>query len=1174
MKNLLKVSIIIFSVELFTSCNKDTPPPPTYIDQGNIGTQGGTVKTNDGASVEIPAGALSESRAIYISNKTPGDTIPNTGYSVYELKPDGLKFNDSIIITLPFDGTYIDLNSDEENYGIYIAVIKDTTVTKLKTEIDLVNKIAKVKTTHFSNYYIFSPSSWSSYYENNKSGPSKIMPTPYYRQVGQWCFYASLSMIIKYAGYPYKAPTLASFFEEGDPETTGFYMYDYVFIKRLKISLGMLYEYSTFWTNYENMYGYILNRLNNGLPVLIMSTKLGHAIVVTGHDQTDFYVNNPNSIPIMDHYTYENFKDWIGISVLNYCNTLCITSKSNGSNTGLTLNFHDEFDLNIKDNQTLNMIGGLKINGKLSGGYTIIDNKTNLTGNFDGSDYLTVNPIIANSYSETKLANLHTKIDNKDIKGSPQQISLSRRTDYQKYDPIITQLSNLAQGRHVLSIELRSTDSQTLYDSWDFGLNIAKEFIDNGHAPTAPSSPYPSDGANNISTSPTLSWNSSNDPDGDPVTYDVYFGINSASLTLVSSGQTGATFTRTGLSSSVTYYWKVVAKDNHTNSTSGPIWSFTTAATPTIPTVTTTAISSITQTNANSGGNVTSSGSTNVTARGVCWGSSQNPTTANSHTSDETGTGSFTSNISGLTFNTTYYVRAYAINSVGTSYGNQVSFMTLDATLASVSTNSVNNIGQTTASCGGDLTSSGGSEVTDRGVCWSTSQNPTIANNHTPNGTGTGSFTSSLTGLAVGTTYYVRAYATNGKGTAYGNQVNFTTAITPTIPTVTTTAISGITQTSATSGGNVTSIGSSDVIVRGVCWSTSANPTTTDNVTTDGAGAGSYTSNITGLTAGTTYHVRAYTRNNVDIAYGVDRTFTTNALTQVPPTVTTTAVSNITQTIATTGGNVTSSGSTDVIVRGVCWSTSSNPTTTDNVTTDGAGTGSFTSNITGLTAGTTYHVRAYAINSAGTAYGNDRSFTTLIDNHGTVIDIDNNVYNTVNIGGQWWMAENLKSTKYNDGTIIPLVTNNTTWSNLTSGAYCWYNNNSAYENPYGKLYNWYTVNTGKLCPAGWHVPSYSDWIMLTNNQTGGNLKESGTIHWLSPNAGADNLSGFSGLPGGYSGNNADYFGIGTYGAWWSASEYSATNARYFGLTNNSAGYELIWQYKYLGMSVRCIQDGL
>ena len=192
---------------------------------------------------------------------------------------------------------------------------------------------------------------------------------------------------------------------------------------------------------------------------------------------------------------------------------------------------------------------------------------------------------------------------------------------------------------------------------------------------------------------------------------------------------------------------------------------------------------------------------------------------------------------------------------------------------------------------------------------------------------------------------------------------------------ITTKEVTNIKATTATCGGNVTSDGNSTVTARGVCWSTSPNPTINDNKTTDGSGTGSYTSNLTNLSDNTTYYVRAYATNEKGTSYGEEKSFAT--LKKVLPTVTTNAVTNIKATTATCGGYVSSDGNSTVTSRGICWSTSQNPTINDNKTTDGSGTGSYTSNISNLTPNTTYYVRAYATNEKGTSYGEEKSFTTL-----------------------------------------------------------------------------------------------------------------------------------------------------------------------------------------------------
>lgn len=198
-----------------------------------------------------------------------------------------------------------------------------------------------------------------------------------------------------------------------------------------------------------------------------------------------------------------------------------------------------------------------------------------------------------------------------------------------------------------------------------------------------------------------------------------------------------------------------------------------------LPLLSTVPIANITFTSATSGGNISSDGNATVTAKGVCWSTSSNPAISDSKTSDGNGTGQFASNITGLTSGTLYFVRAYATNSAGTAYGDEMSFSTNPLQPAVVSTTAVSAVTITTAVSGGNITTDNGASVTARGICWSLNTGPTIADSHTSDGTGIGSFVSNLTGLIDGTQYFVRAYATNSSGTAYGNEVSFTTVSIP-----------------------------------------------------------------------------------------------------------------------------------------------------------------------------------------------------------------------------------------------------------------------------------------------------------------------------------------------------------------------------------------------------------
>jgi len=407
------------------------------------------------------------------------------------------------------------------------------------------------------------------------------------------------------------------------------------------------------------------------------------------------------------------------------------------------------------------------------------------------------------------------------------------------------------------------------------------------------------------------------------------------------------------------------------SSTGIPSWSGAAYAT-----LTTNTVSSITPTSVNGGGNISADGGASVTAKGIVYGTSTNPTLSNSVLTIGSGTGSFSGSLTGLTPNTTYYIRAYATNTAGTNYGNEISFQTLPVAVPTLITTDASGITQTMVTTGGTISNDGGATITERGIVYGTSSNPTTSNTKVTSGSGTGSFSVNITALTPNTTYYIRSYAINSAGTGYGNNITFQTSV-PSVPSLTTRELLNITNTTATGGGSITNDGGSSITAKGICWGTSPNPTTIDSKTTDGTGTTTFTSFITGLSASVTYYVRAYATNSTGTGYGNQQSFTTSSTSNTLPVVTSTSVTGLTTIQAIFNAEVNNQGGGTVTERGAVWNTSGNPTVNSNRISSGSGTGIYATTITGLSGGSNYYVRAYALNSYGISYGLEIPFSTL-----------------------------------------------------------------------------------------------------------------------------------------------------------------------------------------------------
>ena len=609
------------------------------------------------------------------------------------------------------------------------------------------------------------------------------------------------------------------------------------------------------------------------------------------------------------------------------------------------------------------------------------------------------------------------------------------------------------------------------------------------------------------------------------------------------------------------------------------------------------------------GGEVITDGGAPVTSRGVVWSNSPQPDISlSTKTSDGNGIGSFTATLTNLKPKTTYYVRAYATNSSGTGYGNELTFTTSDSlnvmnipcpgilTVKDIDGNTYNTVQigkqcwmkenlRTTKYRDGtsiplDLT--GGVNGNNNNQKWNTFSSGvrTIYAHDEKNIVNFGYL---YNWFAVADTKGIcplgwiiprdihweeLANSLGGNVIAGGKMKTVTGWQNPNLGATNESGFSGLAGgIRLDNDGSFSGFGQT-----GYWWSS-----TSFNSSTAVARILNNNDSVLGF---------IQFDNQAGFSVRCIKDSTTTAFGNLP-TIITTQVNGITHISATSGGNITSDGGFPVTSRGVVWSTSPEPTVSlSTKTNNGVGIGSFSSSLSNLSPNTTFYVRAYATNNMGTGYGKDVSFSTTSSIDGLscpetpmVKDIDNNSYNTVKIGNQCWMKENLKVSKYRTGEAIPTGLNNTDWLNTKNGAYAIYDNSNVNDAIYGKLYNWYAVRDSRgLCPTGWHVPTDAEWTTLTNFlggevEAGGKMKSMGTTYWQSPNTGATNESGFSGLPGGTRFGNGNFLEKNYLAFFWTNTEKNSNSAWIRSLINSEKIVErLNGLDKLYGNSVRCLKD--
>ena len=525
-----------------------------------------------------------------------------------------------------------------------------------------------------------------------------------------------------------------------------------------------------------------------------------------------------------------------------------------------------------------------------------------------------------------------------------------------------------------------------------------------------------------------------------------------------------------------------------------------------------------------------------------------------------------------------------------------------------VMTTGVADVAYLSATVNGSVVYIGGAPVAAKGFCYDTVMHPTVESNMVNCGSGSGSFSTNLLNLKSSTTYFVRAYATNMWGTNYGDELSFTTLVEH-APSVEILPASEISYTSFVCSGDVTDSGTYSVTARGFCWSTDPDPVMTGEHLHVGNGSGTFSALLANMQPETTFYVRAYAVNAAGVTYSTPITVST--LSPTIPTVSTDTVNGYNECT----GTVLADGNAPVTQRGFCYDTLPSPTLENGVViADGSGLGEFTATLTGLPVGKLYFVRAFATNAKGTAYGNQIHFHASSCDTKTLTDYDGNVYNTVAIGTQCWMKENLKTTHYSDGWPIE-------WRNeersYTEAYYYYPNRDILNVAEYGLLYNWKAVMRNSLesdsipsgvqgiCPIGWHVPSDAEWYAMTTFLTnyhqdllcnGSNAKAlADSIGWRTSSNNCtpgndsytNNSTGFSARPAGYFGNwtyagdigygfgtRAQFWGTSS-GGWWECDGKKAARCINYdgdGMYSPQVNSGCHGMDASLGLSVRCLRD--